>query len=184
MRKRFLMVLAGLAAVIVVGWLAMWFIATYEPTPDQREVEEMVHERDLVEFGEVEGAFLLTPRNYGYYDSENIYVVEQYLDKGGDYSDQYAVIEKGTALTEADGPAIAELTAKEPFQNDYVGDFQVLSKHKVTVFKNEEKIQEHWFFKVTYQYDGEYFLTFVLSEPAIENRFNFFAEGYEQLLQF
>ncbi|RLQ91296.1 hypothetical protein [Planomicrobium sp. Y74] len=184
MRKRFLMVLAGLAAVVVVGYLAMLFIVIYEPTPNQGDVEEMVHERDLVEFGEVEGAFLLTPRNYGYYDSENIYVVEQYLDKGGDYGNQYAVIEKSTALTDADEPAIGELTAKETFQNDYVEDFQVLSKHRVTVYKNEEKTAEHWFFKVIYKYDGDYFLTFVLPERATENRFNFFAEGYEQFLQF
>ncbi|RAZ77672.1 hypothetical protein [Planococcus halotolerans] len=184
MKKRFLMVLAGLAAVFVIGYLAMLFIVSYEPTPDQSDVEEMVHERGLVDFGEVEGAFLLTPRNYGYYDSENIYVVEQYLDKGGDYSNQYAVIEKGTALTDADEPAIEELTAKETFQNDYVDDFQVLSKHRVTVYKNEEKTEEHWFFKVSYKYDGDYSLSFVLPETNIENRFNFFAEGYEQFLQF
>ncbi|TAA71719.1 hypothetical protein [Planococcus salinarum] len=184
MRKRFLMVLASLAALVGIGWLAMLFMISYEPTPNKGEVEELVGERDLAEFGEVEGAFLLTPRNYGYYDSENIYVVEQYLDKGGDYGNQYAVIEKGTALTESDEPAIGELAAKETFQNEYVEDFQVLSKHRVTVYKNEEKTEEHWFFKVTYKYDGDYFLTFVLPEPAIENRFNFFAEGYEQFLQF
>ena len=184
MRKRFLMVLAGLASVVAVGYLAMLFIFHYEPTPDQSDVEEMVHERDLVEFGEVEGAFLQTPRNYGYFDGENIYVVEQYLDKGGDYSNQYAVIEKGTALTDADEPAIEQLEVKETFQNESVDDIQVLSKHRVSVYKNEEKTEEHWFYKVTYEYDGEYFLTFVLPEPAIDNRFNFFAEGYEQFLQF
>lgn len=184
MRKRILMVLASLTALFGMSYLVLLFIVSYEPTPNQSDVEEMVHERDLVEFGEVEGSFLLTPRNYGYYDSENIYVVEQYLDKGGGYSNQYAVIEKGTALTDADEPAIEELTATETFQNEYVDDFQVLSKHRVTVYKNEEKTEEHWFFKVSYKYDGDYFLTFVLPETNIENRFNFFAEGYEHFSQF
>ena len=65
MRKRFLMVLASLVAVFGIGYLVILFIITYEPIPNKGDVEEMVGERDLVEFGEVEGAFLLTPRNYG-----------------------------------------------------------------------------------------------------------------------
>lgn len=184
MKRRFLIVLASLVALFAIGYLIMLFMFTYEPTPDKSEVEEMVNERDLVEFGEVEGSFLLTPRNYGYYDEESIYIVEQYLDKGKEYGNQYVVIERGVELTGEDEQAINQIRAREAFQDSSSHDLQVISKHRMTVYKNNEKTEENWLFKITYKYDGQYLLTFMLPETVEEDRFNFFTKGYEQFLQF
>lgn len=184
MRKRFLMVLTGLAALFGIGWLVLLFLISYEPTPNKGEVEEMVGERDLVEFGEVEGSFLLTPRNYGYYNELNIFIVEQYLDKGREYGGQYVVIGEGADLTGEDEEAISQIKAERALQEDYVGDLQIISKHRMTVYKDDEKIEENWLYKITYLYEGQPYLTFMLPVNEGENRFNFFTEGYEQFLQF
>lgn len=184
MGKRFLMVLAGLAALFGIGWLAMLFLISYEPTPNKGEVEEMVGERDLVEFGEVEGSFLLTPRNFGYYNERNIFIVEQYFDKGGEYGHQYVVIESGVKITEEDELANIRIGAEEEFLDAYTTDLRLLSKHRMSVFKNDEMVIEDWLFKVTYKYGEDHYLTFYLPEAAGEDRFNFFIEGYETFLEF
>ncbi|MFD1030163.1 hypothetical protein [Metaplanococcus flavidus] len=184
MKKRLVIVLASLIGLFTVGYLLMLFMFYYEPTPDKSDVEAMVNERDLQEFGEVEGSYLLTPRNYGYYNDHSIYIVEQYLDKGKEYGDQYVVIERGSELTEEDEPAIEKIQAREVFQSDHRYDLQVISKHRMTVYKNGDKVEEDWLFKITCQYDGSYYLTFILPEKIEESRFNFSTEGYDQFLQF
>ncbi|WP_033542053.1 hypothetical protein [Planococcus sp. CAU13] len=184
MLKRFFIVLASVILVIIAGFLIIRFIIMYEPTPNKADVEEMVKVRDLLEFGEVEGAYLLTPRNYGFYNGGSIYIVEQYLDKGGDYGDQYVVIEEGDELTADDEPSINQIKAKEEFQNEYINDIQILSKHRMTVHKGAEEVESAWLFKITYKYDGSHFLTFLLPEKTGEGRFNFFTEGYEQFREF
>lgn len=184
MWKRFLMVLAGLVALFIVGYLVMLFMFTYEPTPDKRDVATMVSDRDLVEFGEVEGAFLLTPRNYGYFNDYRIFIVEQYLDKGGDYGDRYVVIDKGLELTEEDEEAINQIRAQEGFRDGYPEELQVLSKHRMRVYKDDEQVIEDWLYKITYKNDGDSFLTFMLPENDGQDRFNFFTSGYDQFLQF
>lgn len=184
MVKRFFIVLASVMLVIAAGYLIMMFMFNYEPTPDKKDVEEMVKARDLVEFGEVEGSYLLTPRNYGFYNGDSIYIVEQYLDKGDEYGNQYVVIEEGVELKAEDDPAIEKIKARERFQDGYTDELQVLSKHRMTVYKDNEEIESTWLYKITCKYEGSYFLTFLLPEKTGEDRFNFFTEGYEQFREF
>lgn len=184
MKKRLFIFLALLIALMISGYLIFLFMFYYEPIPNRNDVEELVGERNLVEFGKVEGSHLLTPRNYGFYNDESIYIVEQYLDKGGDYGNQYVVIKEGEHLTDEDEQALVQVNAKEAVHTGYLDDFQVRSKHRMIVYKNNKKIEENWIFKVTYKYDGDYFLSFLLPEDTDEDRFNFFTEGYEQFQQF
>lgn len=180
MIKRLFIFFASLIALFSIGFLIFLFMFYYEPTPNKGDVEKMVSERNLLEFGEVEGSYLLTPRNYGFYNDGRIYIVEQYLDKGGDYDNQYVVIEEGIELTGDDEQAINQIKNKFILQED----FQIISKYQMTVYKNNEITEEYWLFKITYKYDGEYFLSFLLPEYVDEDSFNFFADGYKQFLQF
>ncbi|WP_422122302.1 hypothetical protein DHX103_10860 [Planococcus sp. X10-3] len=184
MKKRLFIVLASLAVLIGIGYLIMVFMFYYDPTPNKSDVENMVNERDLADFGEVEGAFLLTPRNYGYYNDDRIYLVEQYFDKGREYGDQYVVIDGGVEITGEDEQAIIRIQAEEEFLDAYTDDLQLISKHRMRVYKNDEKVMEDWLFKITYKYGEDYFLTFFLPETVGEDRFNFFTEGYETFLEF
>lgn len=184
MKKRLFLFFSSLIALITIGFLIFLFMFNYEPTPSKNNVEEMVSAKDLTEFGEVEGSYLLTPRNYGFYNKDSIYIVEQYLEKGKEYGEQYVIIEEGLELTDDDGQYINQIQAKDELRNDYIGDLEVISKHRMTVYKNNEKVEENWLFKITYKYDEDYFLTFLLPENIEEGRFNFFTEGYERFLQF
>jgi|GEM_PF-4409965 len=184
MKKRLFFFFSSLIALVTTGYLLFLFVFYYEPTPSKINVEEMVSAKDLKKFGEVEGSYLQTPRNYGFYNKDSIYIVEQYLEKGKEYADQYVIIEEGLELMDDDGQAINQIQAKDELQVDYVGDLEIISKHRMTVYKNNEKVEENWLFKITYKYDEEYFLTFILPENIEEGKFNFFAEGYEQFLQF
>lgn len=184
MLKRFFIVLASVILAVIAGFLIIRFMYMYEPTPNKGDVEDLVKARDLVEFGEVEGSFLLTPRNYGFYNDERIYIVEQYLDKGEDYGNQYVVIEEGAEMTAEDEPAIEQIKAREGFNDGYTNELQVLSKHRMAVHRDNEEIESTWLYKITYKYEGSYFLTFLLPEKTGGDRFNFFTEGYEQFREF
>ncbi|AQU79533.1 hypothetical protein AJGP001_09800 [Planococcus faecalis] len=184
MKKRLFIFFSSLIALITTGYLIFLFMFYYEPTPSKDNVEEMVSAKDLAEFGEVEGSYLLTPRNYGFYNKDSIYIVEQYLEKSEEYDQQYVLIEEGLELTEDDKQTINQLHAKDELQAGYVDDLKVISKHRMSVYKNNEKVEENWLFKITYKNDEDYFLTFIHSENIKEGKFNFFTEGYEQFLQF
>lgn len=184
MLKRFFIVLASVILVISAGFLIIRFMYMHEPTPNKADVEEMVKERDLTEFGRVEGSFLQTPKNYGFYNGDSIYIVEQYLDKGDEYGNQYVVIEEGEELTAEDDSAINQIKTREGFDDGYTDEFEVLSKHWMTVYKDNAEIETAWLYKIIYKYDGSYFLTFLLPEESDEDRFNFFTEGYEQFREF
>ncbi|MBB5180421.1 hypothetical protein HNQ44_001849 [Planomicrobium koreense] len=184
MKKRLWLFLAMLIGLIAIGILLVLFMFYYEPAPDRNDVEEMVSASNLEEFGEVEGSYLLTPRNYGFYNDDSIYIVEQYLHEGGDYGNRYVVIKEGIAVTNDDEPAVDQIYAKGEVQDGYLDDFQIRSKHQMIVYTDNEKIEEKWIFKVTYKYDGVYFLSFLLPEETEENRFNLFTEGYQQFLEF
>lgn len=182
--KRFFIVLASVILVVIAGFLTLRFMYIYEPTPNKGDVEEMVKARDLEEFGKVEGSFLYTPKNYSFYNDTSIYIVEQNLDKGQNYEDQFVVIEKGVALTDEDCPAISQIEAREGFNDGYTEELQVLSKHQMTVYRDSEEIESAWLYKITFHSNDEYYLTFLLPEEKGEDRFNFFTEGYEQFRGF
>ncbi|WP_407270413.1 hypothetical protein [Radiobacillus sp. PE A8.2] len=186
MKKIGLWLLIGGPALCIVGVLAVWLIWKYEPVPNKSEVEEMVGAGNLVEFGEVEGSYLFTPRNYGYYNDENIYIVEQYLDKGEEYGNQYVLIGEGIELMASDEQAVNQVKSKysEQILQSHHENLQVLSKHQMSVYKDNEKVREAWLFKVTFDYDGAHFLSFVLPAQVEEDKFNFFEKGFEKLLQF
>ncbi|ANU09502.1 hypothetical protein A1A1_11987 [Planococcus antarcticus DSM 14505] len=184
MKKRLFIFFSSLIALLIMGYFIILFMFYYEPTPSKHNVEEMVSAKDLTDFGEVEGSYLRTPKNYGFYNKDSIYIVEQYLEKGEEYDKQYVIIEEGLELTDDDSQAINQILAKDELQTDYLSNLKVISKHRMTVYKNNEKVEESWLFKITYKYDEDYFLTFLLPENIEEGKFNFFAEGYEQFLQF
>ncbi|WP_238937867.1 hypothetical protein AWH56_26730 [Anaerobacillus isosaccharinicus] len=71
MGKKLLFFFTAIIALIIIGFLTFIFMMKYEPTPRKGEVEEMVNANDLVEFGYVEGSYLYTPRNYGYYNDNS-----------------------------------------------------------------------------------------------------------------
>ena len=173
MKRIGLWLLIGGPVLCIGGILALCFIWKYDPVPNKNEVEEMVGAGNLVEFGEVEGSYLLTPRNYGFYNDKNIYIVEQYLYRGGEYGNQYVLIGKGTELTDGDERAINQVKSKFTKHGHYENS-RVLSKHRMNVYKDKEKVREGWLFKVTFDYEDDHFLSFVLSEQVEEDSFNFF----------
>ncbi|AQQ53327.1 hypothetical protein [Planococcus lenghuensis] len=145
MKRKWLLLLIAAPVLFVAGIVAFgWFMWVYEPVPNENEVEEMVGADDLTKFGEVEGSYLLTPRNYGYYDDEGIYIVKQYLDKGGEYGDQYVYIGEGMRLTDSDERAISQVEAKyaERLLQNHYENLHVISKHKMHVYRDDEKVEE------------------------------------------
>lgn len=180
MGKKLLLLFSAIIVLIITGFLTFIFMLKYEPAPSIGEVEEMVNANDLVEFGDVEVSYLYTPRNYGYYNENNIYIVEKSFGEGEQFDDQYVVIKKGEVITDNPKLLLEQIKSKYTL-SDGLKDVQVISKHKIQAYKNKEKVKEEWFYKVTYAYDNDNFLS-----PAqdVNDRFNFFTKGYEQFLNF
>lgn len=172
-------------ALIIIGLLTFKFLKILfeEPTPNKSEVEEMVNVNDLVEFGNVEGSYLYTPKNFGYYNENCIYIVEKYLVNGEQYDDQYVVIKKGEKITSNDKLLVKQIK-REYSSSGRLKDVQVKSKHKVLLYKDNEKVKEDWFFKVVFAADGRKILSFVSPKQDANDKFNFFTKGYEQFLNF
>lgn len=183
MGKKLLLLFSAIIALIIIGFVTFIFLLKYEPAPSIREVEEMVNAKDLVEFGDVEGSYLDTPRNYGYYSETKIYIVEKFFGKGDQYDDQYVVIKKGEEITDNPKLLVEQIKSKY-ILSEGLKDVQVISKHKIEVYKNKEKVKEEWFYKVTYAYDDENHLSFISPAQDLNDKFNFFTKGYEQFLNF
>jgi hypothetical protein len=183
MKKILLISITAIIALFIIGFFTFMFMMKYEPTPSKNEVEEMVNTTNLVEFGDVEGSYLYTPRNYGYYNSNKIFVVEKSLGEEEQFNDQYVVIKEGDAITQ-DDQVLVEKMKNHGVSENQMKNIQVKSKHKILVYKNGETVIEDWVFKVTYSYQDESYLSFVSPKQDEIYKFNFFTKGYKQFLMF
>lgn len=155
----------------------------HDPSPSKHDAEELVHAYDLKKFGEMESSYLKTPKNFGFYNEQRIYVVEQALGDREEDGERYAVINSGEPLTAEEEKLAAQyeeqLAAIDPSEQA-----RVISKHKVAVYQKGEMIQSEWLFKAVYGIDGKKGLSFVPLPFADNLAFNLFTEGYEQFEDF
>ncbi|WP_409251703.1 hypothetical protein V1502_16405 [Bacillus sp. SCS-153A] len=183
MGKKLLLLVSAVIALIIIGFLTFIFRLKYEPAPSSGKVEEMVDANDLVAFGDVEGSYLYTPRNYGYYNEKNIYIVEKSFGDGEQYDDHYVVIKQGEEITDNPKSLVEQINSKYSLAKKLM-DVRVISKHKIQVYKNNEKVKEEWFYKVTFAHGDDDYLSFISPAEDVNDRFNFFTKGYEQFLNF
>lgn len=181
--KRFIIILIALPALVLILFFAYNLYMLLEPTPNKNEVERMVHNKDLADFGKIEGSYLYTPNNYGFYDENRIYIVEQYFEEDKNYNSMYITIESGIEMTKEEQTAIEKIKQK-PEIKDNLNQVQFPSKHKVTLFENDEAVQEEWFVKAIYIYEGDMRLKFLPLDYDQFTRFNFSAEGYKKFESF
>lgn len=179
MAKRFLMATAALISLVVALFLIYSYSMANEPEPRKSAVERMVGASDLKEFGVIEGSFLDTPNNYGFYDANEIYVVERSLGDSETYNDKYVVIEAGEEPTEQDRIAIRNLEknmAALGLPDKYAFD----SKHRIRVYAAGEMVQEEWMYKALIEVDGKMYLSFMPAgaDGSGKGNFNLFEEGY------
>ena len=106
MKKRLVI---SFIAIATVPLLTLMFFMKYEPTPSKRTVEKMVQVNNLQEFGDVEGSYLYTPRNFGYFNENNIFVVEKSLGEEQQYNNQYVVIKPAEKITEDDQQLVEKI---------------------------------------------------------------------------
>ena len=180
MGKRIFFVMLAVCFLLFSLFFIYSFAMSHEPVPSKRIVENSVRDNGLHSFGPVEGAFLHTPKNYGFYNNHRFYVVEQSLGNPEELSSWYAVIETGEALTAEDEAALQLYAKKE----NPLNGLEYKSKHKMRVYQNGEVTKEEWLLKAVFSSDEDKYLSFVpLANPG-NSGFNLFAEGYEKLLDF
>lgn len=183
MIRRFFLLLSIATAVILVLFLSYRFSMAHAPSPNKHDAEELVHAYDLKKFGKMESSYLETPKNFGFYNEQCIYVVEQALGDREEYTDRYAVIDSGEPLTSEEEKLAeqykAQLSAIDPSEQVHI-----ISKHKVAVYQKGEMIQSEWLFKAVYGIDGKKGLSFVPLPFADNLAINLFTDGYEQFKDF
>ncbi|QKX52225.1 hypothetical protein HF394_17505 [Planococcus glaciei] len=101
MGKRIFFVMLAVCFLLFSLFSIYSFSMSHEPAPNKRQVEKSAAAFDLQKFGPVEGTFLHTPKNYGFYNKQRLYIVEQSFGDNEEFSNRYAVIESGVALTAA-----------------------------------------------------------------------------------
>ena len=97
------------------------------------------------------------------------------------------VIKQGEELTAHD-KLVAEHTEKE-YGSGRLNNVQVKSRHKVLVYKEDKKVKEEWFFKITFTHHDKHYLSFVSPAPDEKHKlgfyqFSFFPKGYEPFIAF
>lgn len=179
MKRKILFSLTAIIILLVSGLLVFLFMMRYEPEPSKREVERMAGTKNLQKIGDVEGSFLYTPRNYGFYNEKNIIVVEKSFGEEEEYNNQYVAIKPGEEI------GGGHLTLEEKLRNlfPFTDRIRVHSRHQVFVFKGGEMVREERFYKVTFAYQGQNYLSFVSAQQE-EERFNFSIKGFEELQDF
>lgn len=150
--------------------------------PRGSKIEKFVEYSDLKKLGPVESGLLYTPKNYGYYNDNNIYIVEIYFgkDKGDYYDTSYIKIYKQEILNTADQSNMDKITA----HLSVVGNSEnvnLVGKNRVDVVENGKIIHSQWYYKVIYTAMDENQLAFI---SADFNRINTFNAGYERLFNF
>lgn len=185
MKKKLLISFIGIIVLSIIVFLTFIFMFKYEPTPSKRAVEKMVQVNNLEEFGDVEGPFLYTPKNYGYYNDNNIFIVEKFLGRKEQYNNQYVVINPAEEITENDQKLVKEIQISLGIEISFgIESYNIKSKHKVIVYKNGEKVIEDWFFKITSTYNDYKYLSFVSPKQDNILFLNFFTKGYETFRDF
>ncbi|MBZ5203032.1 hypothetical protein HU147_17665 [Planomicrobium chinense] len=180
MGKRIFFVMLAVCFLLFSLFFIYSFSMSHESVPSKRQVENTVSANDLQKFGPVEGAFLHTPKNYGFYNKHRLYIVEQSLGNHEEFSGWYAVIESGEALTAEDEAALQLYAKKE----NPLNGLEYKSKHKMRVYQNGEVTKEEWLLKAVFFPDEGRYLSFVpLADPG-DPGFNLFAEGYKKFLDF
>lgn len=178
MAKRFVLAMAAFISLIFGIFLIYSYSMTNEAEPGKSAAEKLAGASDLEAFGAVEGAYLYTPKNYGFFNESAIYVVERNLGDSQNYDDKYVVIEAGEVLTEEERDSLKQKWAAEEFPNKY----EIDSRHRIQVVEAGEVTREEWVYKVLFDVDGETYLSFRPAEG--EERFNLSAAGYEQFRDF
>lgn len=169
----------SVGALLVFISLSLLFFAwamKHEPQPGKDDAEELTRIYDLEEFGRVEGSLLYTPKNYGFFNEHTIVVVEQFLEKGEPYGDQYILIKAGEELPESELAKMQDELADK--------NAEIRSKHEVQVYKSGKKAAEEWYVKKIAIQGDERYLSFIPIEAVNGEGFNFFTEGYERFKDF
>lgn len=180
MGKRIFFVMLAVCFLLFSLFSVYSFSMSHEPAPSKRQVEKTVAANDLQKFGPVESTFLHTPKNYGFYNKHRLYIVEQSFGDNEEFSNRYAVIESGEALTEEDEAAL-QLYAK---RENALNGLEYKSKHKMLVYQDGKEIKEEWLLKAIFSSDEGKYLSFVpLANPG-DSGFNLFGEGYKKFLDF
>lgn len=180
MGKRIFFVMLAACFLLFSLFSVYSFSMSHEPAPSKRQVEKTVAAYDLQKFGPVEGTFLHTPKNYGFYNKQRLYIVEQSFGDNEEFSNRYAVIESGVALTAEDEAAL-QLYAKRENQ---LNGLEYKLKHKMLVYQDGKAIKEEWLLKAVFSSDEGKYLSFVpLANPG-DSGFNLLGEGYKKFLDF
>lgn len=176
MVKRLLIAVGSLLVTSFLGYLIFGVFMKHEPEPSKGKVEALAHLYDLEEFGPVEGSLLYTPNNWGFFNGYTIVVVEQALGRGDQYADQYVLIKAGEKLGANEKEKIEESLSSL--------HAEVHSKHRLQVYKEDEKVAEAWYCKVIFTSGNERYLSFIPVDAVDGQGFNFAAEGYTYFKDF
>ncbi|MCT4786133.1 hypothetical protein ACFQO8_11980 [Exiguobacterium aestuarii] len=174
------MYLIGGVFVVSFGWWGLGWFMTYEPTPSKAEVENLVRHFALEEFGDVEGDYFESPKNYAYFTDNHLYVVDRLENP----MQSYVVIDRGKPvplLAQDDVQRILDDYATETLAPE---DLEVTTMHEVTVLVAGSPPYTEQLFKVTVSYDDKKHLSFVSPDQLDRHRLNFFTDGYEMFSDF
>lgn len=183
MRKRLFYAVLALTALLLSSFLIYAFYMSYEPTPSKSNVEKTVKAYDLEEFGVVESSLLNGLKNYGFYNSHHLYIVERSFNDNKESGHKIAVIDSGVALNSGEEKLAAQLRSYQ-LANNPVEMLEYRSKHKVRIYQNGKILNEEWFLKVISSIDGDEHLSFQPLNNPKASGFNLFIEGVEKFYDF
>lgn len=183
MRKRLYYAALALTVLLLSSFLIYSFSMSYEPTPSKSKVEETVKAYDLEEFGAVESSLLYGLKNYGFYNSHHLYIVERSFGDNEEFSNKLAVIDSGEALNSEEEKLAAQLR-RYRLATSPVEKLEYETKHKVRIYQHGKLINQAWFLKVISSIDGENHLSFQPLKNPEESGFNLFKEGVKTFSDF
>lgn len=170
-RSTFLLMMAGmLALVLLLSPLGLdlfrkaSFTGMFQSPPSANNVAALLHVEPglLQDLGRAEvGEGLYTPRNWVFRAGDSLYLVERFLDKGGEYARSYAVVSLGVPLSPQDATQVEALQKAG----------NVLSKHEVRFYQDGALQESVSYFKTTFESSGETYTSLVTSDGR---RINFF----------
>lgn len=146
-----------LAILIGIAGFHLYLRAIYlnHPSPSLNKIEKLVGTEgvELQRIGYVESDFLYTPKNYGVYTKNKIFVVSRYLGihESAEFNNQYLEIYPKEAMSQKEKESVASLL--NSLQGNW-NDGKILSKHKVRFIRDGQIQTEEWFYKILYL-DGE-----------------------------
>ncbi|WP_214828437.1 hypothetical protein [Exiguobacterium algae] len=174
--KKVMYLIAGGLIVVSFGWWG--WVMTNDPTPSKSEVQNLVRHFALEEFGDVEGDYFESPKNYAYFTDDHLYVVDRLENP----IQSYVVIDRGKPIS---------LLAQDEVQrilDEYATvaqeDIEVTTTHQVTVFVAGSPPYTEQLIKVIVPYDDEKHLLFMSPDQMDRPRLNFFTGGYEMFSDF